>query len=127
MPFHPENTVVWFEIPVTDLTAARTFYEALLQTKMKPNTDGPHAMVDFVAKDPASGVAGHLLVGKPAAPGTGAVIHLALVGTVEDAMMRCTAAGGKVTSPVITIHPGRFAYALDPDGNALGLFQPAQP
>jgi predicted enzyme related to lactoylglutathione lyase len=39
-------------------------------------------------------------------------------------MEACGRGGGKVLSPVITIPPGRFAYATDPDGNSIGLFEP---
>ena len=42
---------------------------------------------------------------------------------VEQAMAACTKGGGAVVSPVITIPPGRFCYATDPDGNSIGLFE----
>ena len=125
MPFYPNNAVVWTEIPVTDLAAAQTFYETVLDTRMQLNTSGPAPMVDFKTDSAANGVAGHLLQGTPAPRGTGPTIHLAIPGRVEDAMARCQAAGGTVTSPVIKIPPGRFAYAQDPDGNRIGLFEPA--
>ncbi len=37
-----------------------------------------------------------------------------------------TKAGGTVLPmPPISIPPGRFVYAQDPDGNSIGLFEPA--
>ena len=75
------------------------------------------------AYDPA-GTGGHLYPGTPA-PGTGPTVHLAIAGTVDPAMTRCTAGGGAIVSPVITIPPGRFCYATDPDGNSIGLFEVA--
>lgn len=113
-------TVVWTEIPVTDLARAEVFYTAVFQWKMVHETTGPEPMITFNADNTAIG--GHLYTGTPGA-GTGPTIHLALPDTVEAGMARCTAAGGTLVSPVITIPPGRFAYATDPDGNSLGLFE----
>jgi len=114
--------VAWTEVPVTDLKKAIAFYNAVFGFDMTIDNSGPMPMAVFVAGSKAVG--GHLFVGTPA-QGGGNVIHLRLPGTVEDAVVRCKAAGGRVTSPVITIPPGRYAYATDPDGNALGLFQAA--
>ena len=44
---------------------------------------------------------------------------------VETALERVWTAGGSVPDiPIVTIPSGRFAYALDPDGNSIGLFEP---
>lgn len=124
MPYTPANPVVWTEIPVRDLTAAQAFYETVTGLQMhRANMDG-FEMVDFKADD-QSGVAGHLYVGTPGQNGTGPTIHLAIPDKVEAALDRVLAAGGTVASPVITIPPGRFAKVIDPDGNSIGLFEPA--
>ncbi len=115
-----QATVVWTEIPVTDLDKATAFYEAVFGWSMVRQTGGPNDMVDFSSD--TSSVAGHLYPGKPAT-GNGPTIHLAVQSTLEDGIARCEAAGGSVISPAIDIPPGRFAYALDPDGNSLGLFE----
>lgn len=125
MPFHPANSVVWTEIPVTNLAAAQTFYETLLQTRMQRQVMGPMELVDFKTDEAMNGVAGHLYLGTPAPRGAGSTIHLAIPGTVEAALERCVVAGGKAVSPIITIPPGRFAKAEDLDGNSIGLFEPA--
>ena len=119
----PRHAVVWTEIPVTDLAAGMKFYEALTGNPLMLNEAGPNPMADFKTADP-TGVAGHLYVGKPAPKGTGPTIHM-LVGPLEAAMERCNAAGGQTMGPIITIPPGRFCYATDPDGNSLGLFESA--
>ena len=121
MPYKPQNAVVWSEIPVRDLDAASAFYAQVLGCQMRPDTSGPRPIVDIVAEQ----VAGHLYVGTPAAAGTGITLHLAVQGSVEDALTRAKSAGGTVVTPIITIPPGRFAKILDPDGNSIGLFQPA--
>jgi predicted enzyme related to lactoylglutathione lyase len=117
MPFKPENAVVWSEIPVTDLNRATTFYTKVLECEMRPDHSG--TMVDIIADT----VAGHLYVGQPAPRGTGITLHLAVQGTVEDALIRTKAAGGTVVTPIITIPLGRFAKIPDLDGNSIGLFQ----
>lgn len=124
MPHTPANPVVWTEIPVRDLTAAQTFYETVTGMQMNRCTMDGFEMVDFKAAG-QSGVAGHLYVGEPGQNGKGPTIHLAIPDKVEAALDRTRAAGGTVASPVITIPPGRFAKVIDPDGNSIGLFEPA--
>lgn len=115
-------TVVWTEIPVTDLDKAEAFYTSVFGFDMVRQKDGPNEMVNF--SNAMSSVGGHLYPGTPAA-GNGPTIHLALPDTLEAGIARCEAAGGKIVSPAITIPPGRFVYATDPDGNSIGLFEPA--
>ncbi len=126
MSFSPPNAVVWSEIPVTDMEKAMAFYAAVFDYDMKLDESGPNPQAMFPARDGATkGAHGHLYPGKPAPAGTGPTLHLAVPGKLEDAMARFDAAGGKVVSPPIAIPPGRFAYGLDPDGNSIGLFEPA--
>jgi hypothetical protein len=123
MAHTPDNPVVWTELPVTDLAAAVAFYNAVLGTRMEIDTSGPNPMAVIPgAKD---AVAGHLYPGTPAPKGSGPTVHLAVPDTVEAAMERCRAAGGEVDGTIIPLPMGRFAYAKDPDGNSIGLFEHA--
>lgn len=115
------NPVVWTEIPVSNLTKASQFYNAVLETEMVRQEMGPNLTMVFPYEG-KNGVAGHLYEGKPAAPGTGPTVHFAVSGTVEAAMERAAKAGGKVVSPVVEIPDGRFAYCSDLDGNSFGVF-----
>ncbi len=121
MSFIPQTPIVWFEIPVADMDRAKAFYAAVLQYALTDQNDGPNPMALFRSADPEA-VSGHLYPGKPAAPGTGSTIHLAVAAPLEEAMARVTAHGGQVVSSPIQIPAGRFAYCLDPDGNSIGLF-----
>ena len=121
MSDQPKNTAVWFEIPVTDLDAAKRFYEEALSIEMTRNDDGPNPMVMFSGMADM-GVHGHLYPGKPAEVGAGNTVHLAVDGSLDDAMGRVRAAGGQVVTPAIDIPSGSFFYATDPDGNSIGLF-----
>lgn len=118
----PANTVVWTEIPVTDLDRARAFYSAVLGRALTVEEDGPNPMVALSGDMNDPGTAGHLYPGRPAPEGTGSTIHLAAPGPLEEVMDRIRDAGGRVTSDPIPIPVGRFFYALDPDGNSLGFF-----
>ena len=118
--FIPPKASIWFEIPVTDMSRSQAFYGAVLQNEVRLDETGPNPIAMFVAQDKMA--SGHFYPGKPAAPGTGPTIHLAVADPIEEAMERVTENGGKVVSSVIQIPAGRFAYCLDPDGNSFGLF-----
>ena len=124
MTHTPANSLVWGEIPVTDLDRAAAFYAAVTGMTGTPNTTGPNPMVDFLPSGGA-GVGLHLYPGTPASNGAGPTLHLSAGGALEDTMARVTEAGGTVVSPIVTIPPGRFFYAIDPDGNSVGLFETA--
>lgn len=117
----PAHAAVWFEIPVTDVARATAFYGAVLDTALHVEEGGPNPMALFPGQGEES-VRGHLYPGKPAAAGTGPTIHLAVTGSLEEAMARVTGEGGQVVSPIISIPAGRFVYCLDLDGNSFGLF-----
>lgn len=118
------GSVVWFEIPVTDLDASQKFYEAVLNIKMlktEKGDDQPNDIVWF--QDPATpGGFGHLYPGTPGTDGNGITVHILSADKLEDAMARVEPAGGKVISPIVPIPVGRFVYITDPDGNSVGLF-----
>jgi uncharacterized protein len=121
MSFTPQNAVVWFEIPVTDLAKSKQFYQAVLQNELVDQDMGPNVTSIFSPVQ-SSGVSGHLYVGKPSSNGTGSTIHLAVPAPLENALDRLKAAGGQVLSDIVQIPAGRFAYCLDLDGNSIGLF-----
>jgi predicted enzyme related to lactoylglutathione lyase len=123
MSFKPESPAIWNEIPVKDLEAAKKFYEAVFEYAMELQNFGPNPMM--VIEPGEKGVGMHLYPGKPAGDGSGPTIHLQISGDLEAAVDRVWEAGGKVLDiPPVTIPEGRFVYALDPDGNSLGLFEP---
>jgi len=120
----PTNATVWAEIPVTDMTAASAFYEAVLGNPLVQENSGPNPMA-MLPYD-GGGVAGHIYPGTPPAKGTGPTVHLGVPGTAEEAIQAVRAAGGEAHDMVIEIPPGRFAYATDLDGNSIGLFEVKQ-
>lgn len=121
MSYAPTHFACWFEIPVTNLEAARAFYAKVFQMDLTIDTSGPNPMVVFPTAEAGMGVSGHLYPGTPSE--NGPTVHLVVPDTLEAARARLVAAGGTVVSPDITIPPGTFFYAKDLDGNSIGLFQ----
>ncbi|WP_339828086.1 VOC family protein [uncultured Parasphingorhabdus sp.] len=115
------DRLVWVEIPATNLNRAKGFYEAVLQTALVENNDGPQTMQMIPCAD--GEMCGHLYEGKPATAGDGVTVHLSAAGELADAMERVKASGGEVISEVISIPSGAFFYAKDIEGNSLGIFK----
>lgn len=121
MTHTPANFVVWSEIPVSDLSRGIAFYEAATGGTLARQMMGPQEVAVFTAP----GVSCNLVEGTPAGDGKGPTLHLVCAGTLEEAMDRVWSAGGKIVSPAVDIPEGRFAYALDPDGNSISVFEAA--
>ena len=118
----PKNAVVWAEIPVGDVDRAKAFYAAVLERELVDEHDGPNPMAAFTTAG-RDGVAGHLYPGRPAPNGAGPTVHFAVPDRLEATMERVREAGGTVVGEPVEIPVGRFCYALDPDGNSIGLFE----
>jgi len=112
----------WTEIPVRNLEAGMAFYGAVTGACLDVQEMGPNKTAVFRTDPPMQGGGSHLYEGTPAGDGSGPTIHLAALGTIEEAIARVEPAGGKVISPPIAIPDGKFAYITDPDGNSIGLF-----
>lgn len=117
------NRLVWTEIPVTDLDRASAFYEKLLGEPLKRDDTGPNPMAMLPYSGDLGAASGHLYPGKPAPKGEGTTVHLAVPFELDDAMARVGEAGGEIVSDVITIPAGSFFYAIDTEGNSLGIFK----
>jgi len=124
MSFKPKNFAVWTEIPVRDVDNAISFYSTVFDIELARDDTGPNPMAMFPTEDDNS-VAGHLYPGEPAANGQGPTIHFACPDSLEATRDRIKAQGGIIVSDPITIPPGSFFYAQDPDGNSIGVFQAA--
>ncbi len=127
MPHEPQNVAVWFELPVRDMSKAIEFYNTVFDSGLTLDTSGPNPMANFMVKGgmDGGGVSGHLYPGTPAKDGSGPTVHMIVPDKLEDALARVEASGGEVMPGIIPLPVGRFAYAKDPDGNSIGLFQPS--
>ena len=102
--------------PVTDLTAAKAVYTALLG--VEPSADAPY----YVGYEAAGQHIG--LVPSGAAQGTTSSVAYWKVADIEAKLAEVTAAGGSVTEAAHEVGGGRLvATFTDPDGNVLGVLQ----
>jgi uncharacterized protein len=117
------NALNWFEIPAVDLDRAQRFYQTLLGTTLKREAMGPEQMAIFAAD--ADGVAGCLHRGAaPVAPSReGTRVYLDASPSIDAALGRVAAAGGRIATPKVALPEGMGYYALieDSEGNVVGL------
>jgi len=125
MTYPVKDTIVWCEIPVTDMAAGVAFYGSVFDAKMEIDTTGPNP-ISFFPKQNEQDVAGHIYPGKPAQNGEGMTAHLHAPDTLEATVARAQKAGAEIIGPVIDMPFGRFQYAIDPFGNSLGIFSAAR-
>jgi len=123
------NTIVWADIPVTDMDRARTFYGAVLQAEIEL-MDGANGDVALLPGNPMGGeVSGDLVRGENQTPGAGGVtIYFDSKGDPEGMIERAVAAGGKVLTPVASMGDmvGFIGFFQDSEGNRIGVHKPAQ-
>lgn len=115
------NTVVWFDIPVTDLTRAMKFYSSVLQIDMQPMEMGPAKMAFFPFQPEEA--SGSLLQSKDAHPSDkGSVVYLNGGEDLSESLGRVESAGGKILQEKTSIgEHGFIAYFLDTEGNRVAL------
>jgi uncharacterized protein len=123
MPHTQRHAVNWFEIPVRNIDRAQAFYEALLAAPMRREAMGPHTLAVFGYDE--AGVGGCLLAGADAAaPSThGSLVYLNARPSLDAALARAEAAGGRITTPKVHLpgDMGWFAHVTDTEGNRVGL------
>ena len=120
------NNVVWFELPVNDLSRATSFYESVFATKMA--TDERFPGIAMFPKRHETATTGALAVTHDAkhegSPSTdGAVVYLNCDGELDAVLKRAQAAGGQLLQEVAQL-PGGMGYIAqfrDLDGNRVGL------
>ena len=121
------NTIVWADIPVTDMDRARKFYAAVLQADIEL-MEGAPGEVALLPMEPGS-VSGDLVRSENQKPGlTGCTIYLDSKGDPEGMMERVVAAGGKVLTPVASMGDmvGSIGFFEDSEGNRIGVHKPPQ-
>ncbi|TKC00160.1 VOC family protein [Pedobacter cryophilus] len=118
-----ENSLNWFEISVTDINRAKTFYEAVFGIKMD-QMEMMDAQMAFFPMEEGNGKASGALVQstmhKPSAEG--AIIYLNANPDLSDALSKIEPAGGKITMPKTPIGEfGFMAFFMDTEGNSVAL------
>ena len=121
------NAITWFEIPSTRLDQAQAFYEAVLGRTMRREPMGPSEGAVFPHE--GEGVGGAIMAGPsaPAPAAGGTLVYLDASPSLDAALARVVAAGGRVALPKQALPPGMgfFAHITDLDGNRVGMHAPA--
>jgi predicted enzyme related to lactoylglutathione lyase len=133
MPF--ENTIVWADIPVTDLDRAMKFYGAVLQHEFQKveGMDGVALPAPPPGFDPSQmegppPVAFDLALGgqwgKPSMEGC--TIYLNSGGDPEGMLQRAADAGGEILQQVQDMGEmvGSIGFFKDSEGNRIGVHKP---
>ncbi|MGZ3693345.1 MAG: VOC family protein [Bdellovibrionota bacterium] len=118
-----KDVAVFFEIPVTNMERAATFYENIMAVKLTIKTEPGYTMAFFPSPEGAiSGALSKYAEAKPSAEGT--ILYLNGGADLQAVLDRVVPAGGQVIVPKTLISPevGYFAHFLDTEGNRLGLF-----
>jgi hypothetical protein len=119
-----KHAVNWFEIPVRNLDRAQAFYQQVLGVDLKRETMGSEQMAMFPTEGETA-VSGCLNLGAegvaPSAAGTR--VYLNAAPSIDAALARVTAAGGRITTPKVALPEGMgfFAHIADTEGNVVGL------
>jgi predicted enzyme related to lactoylglutathione lyase len=121
------NIITWFEIPVSDIDRAKTFYETILNIEMIKRTDGNDEAVFFpfnpnVIQATSGRVTGVLAKSDRNIPsGNGTVVYINASPSIQLVLDKVVQAGGKVIAPKTQIPAGFIAIIIDSEGNKVGL------
>ena len=118
------NTIVWADIPVTDMDRARRFYGALLEAEIGLMEGSKGTVALLPGEDGA--VSADLAMGEQMKPSAeGCTIYLDSRGDVEGMVARAKSAGGQVVMPPTDMGEmiGTIAFIIDSEGNRIGLHQ----
>ena len=116
------NPVGWFEIPVTDMARAKTFYEKVFGFKLVDNEDLGFKMAFFPAHMDVPGAPGSLVMADAETPpGHGTVVYFT-APDIDAHLGRARAQGGEVVMEKTAIGEWGFIGMIkDTEGNVIGL------
>ena len=123
------NPVGWFEIYVSDMARARTFYEATLQIKLEhlptpaEADEGMEMWMFPGAMEPENpGCSGALCRMDGFAPGSGGTLNYFSCADCAVEATRAGANGGSIVREKMPIGEyGHIALVMDTEGNMIGL------
>ncbi|WP_422861447.1 VOC family protein [Flagellimonas sp. W118] len=119
-----QNMVGWFEIPVTDMDRAKTFYDEVFQIEVQVQDFGGTLMGWFPWAEEKPGANGSLIQQESYKPSVtdGVLIYFASTD-VQNELDRVESAGGKILRPKTQISPevGYMGVFSDSEGNRIAL------
>ena len=125
MPSHA-NPVNWFEIPVSDLSRAKKFYEAVFGVEITETEMGPNKMGWFPMEMGAAGCTGTLIQGEGYTPSYEGTLVYINVDAIEPTLEAIGKHGGKMLMPRVGIgQHGFIAHFEDTEGNRVAVHEAA--
>ena len=119
------NSLNWFEIPVTDMKRATQFYSQILDTQLEiTQCSGMEVTLFPYNKDDNGAVGGCLMAGEGYQPSDkGSIVYLGNEVDLNTILNRVESANGKVltSKTLISEEVGHIAYFQDTEGNRIGL------
>lgn len=116
-----KNALNWFEIPVNDMDRAVSFYETLLDTKLRRERFGNMPYAIFPHHE--AGVGGALIQdAKRPSGAAGTLVYLNADRELDAVLARAEKANATVFLPKTAIGPAGFiAILVDSEGNRVGF------
>ncbi len=118
------NPVNWFEIPVSDMARAITFYQSVLGVEFTEHEMGPNKVAFFPMEMGATGAAGTLMKADGYTPSREGSLVYITVPQIDTALGRIGDAGGTTLLPRTSIgEHGFIAHFEDCEGNRVALHE----
>lgn len=119
-----QNMVAWFEIPVTNMDRAKTFYQSVFKIKINSQDIGGVMMGFFPANPEAPGAMGSLMQYESYIPShEGSLIYFSSEN-VQIELDRIEESNGKILMGKTQISPeiGFMGMFQDTEGNRIALY-----
>ncbi|MBN1604486.1 MAG: VOC family protein [Chitinispirillaceae bacterium] len=116
-----KNPVVWFEIPVTDIRRASSFYENVFGYTISYKEDTTVKMGTFSMFN-APGISGALIQVDGYIPHhSGTVVYFSVLD-IANTLEKVSENGGRVLIPKTFTNDGFIAHFEDSEGNQIGVY-----
>ncbi len=120
-----KNPVGYFEIPVSDLDRAVSFYESVFCCRLVRTVIDGHPMALFPSYEEAPGITGALAMGESYTPATAGSRLYFNTESIDETLARVLSNGGKVLYPKTSVGDlGWVAEFQDVEGNRVALHSP---
>lgn len=115
--------VVWFEIPVSDMDRAKTFYETVFKVKIEVVNFGGLLMGWFPDRGEVNGARGTLIKQESYIPSQEGTLVYFGCDDLQNELDRVEKAGGKIYQPKteISLEHGCMGVFIDTEGNRVAL------
>lgn len=117
------NPVVYFEIPVSDLERAITFYKAVFLVEFECEIVDGNEMAFFPMNERSGGISGALVKGEVYIPTINGAIIYFRTDSIEETLSRAVQQGSEILYPKTPI--GKLGYVAefkDSEGNRIALY-----